>query len=147
MSEKPTFKDLTLYDQETGEPFTFTAKEQEFFWRQGFTNVPKYTPERRKMMREKRFEGKEVFNVTCKRCGKVGKVLQKPPYPREVYCDNCFQEIWPDHLEKHPDVRAIHEQAEAEAEADRQARAAERERLAAEEAARAAEEQANYSPY
>ena len=118
---KPEFQDITLYDQETGEPFIFTAKEQEFFWRQGFTNVPKHSPERRKMLREQRFAGKDVSNVTCKQCGKVGKILQKPPYPREVYCENCFHENWEKYLDAHPDIREMHEQAAREIEAERAA--------------------------
>ena len=112
---KPNFQDITLTDQETGEPFIFTAKEQEFFWRQGFTNVPKHTPERRRMLREQRAKGKPLFNVTCRNCGKVGKILQEPPLSREVLCENCFNEKWEVHLEKHPEVRAIHEAAEREA--------------------------------
>lgn len=106
----PQFQDITLYDQDTGEPFTFTAKEQEFFWKQGFTHVPKHSPERRKMLREQRFKGKPVFNVRCYVCGKVGKVLQEPPHLKKILCETCFTERWNAYLEKHPDVRALHEQ-------------------------------------
>jgi hypothetical protein len=114
--DTPQFQDVTLYDQETGEPFIFTAKEQEFFLKQGFTHVPKYSPERRKEMREKRFKGKEFFNVRCTSCGKVGKILQEPPHPKKILCENCFTTQWNEHLEKHPDIRALHEQAETEIE-------------------------------
>jgi CxxC-x17-CxxC domain-containing protein len=112
---KPKFEDITLYDQETGEPFTFTAKEQEFFWRQGFTHVPKRSPERRKEMREKRAKGKPIFNVTCKSCGRVGKILVEPHDPKDVYCEQCFAEVWSAHLEKHPEIRKLHEEAEQKA--------------------------------
>jgi CxxC-x17-CxxC domain-containing protein len=112
---KPNFEDITLYDQETGEPFIFTAKEQEFFWRQGFTNVPKRSPERRKEMREKRAKGKPIFNITCKLCGKVGKILVEPHDPRDIYCETCFAEVWEEYLDKHPDVKAMHEKADQEA--------------------------------
>jgi hypothetical protein len=88
------FEDITLYDQDTGEPFIFTAKEQEFFAKQGFTNVPKHSPERRKMLREKRFEGKDIFNVRCMQCKKVGKILVEPPYPDKILCETCFNEQW-----------------------------------------------------
>src|SRR5690606_29501583 len=104
-----------LYDQETGEPFIFTAKEQEFFWRQGFTNVPKRSPARRKEIREKRAKGKPIFNVSCKVCGKVGKILVEPYNPKDIYCETCFADVWNAYLEKHPDVKALHEQAEREA--------------------------------
>ena len=88
------FKDITLFDKETGEPFIFTAKEQEFFARQGFTNVPTRSPERRKLLREQRYKGKPIFNVTCMSCGKVGKITQEPPYPKNILCEFCFQEKW-----------------------------------------------------
>lgn len=112
---KPNFQDITLHDQSTGEAFIFTAKEQEFFWRQGFTHVPKHSPEHRKMLREKRAKGKPLFNVTCKNCGKVGKILVEPPDSRDIYCELCFAEAWEAYLDAHPDVRAIHEKAEQEA--------------------------------
>jgi hypothetical protein len=113
-TEKPQFQDITLYDQDTGEPFIFTAKEQEFFWKQGFTHVPKHSPERRKLLREERYKGKPLFNVRCKKCGRVGKIVQEPPYPKNIYCADCFNEEWEAYLQKHPEIRAIHEQAAAE---------------------------------
>lgn len=123
--QRPTFQDVTLYDQDTGEPFIFSAKEQEFFWRQGFTHVPKHSPERRREIREKRAKGKPIFNVTCKVCGRVGKVFSEPVLPREVYCDTCFMEAWEKYLEQHPEYKAEYEKAEAEAIALQEAGAAE----------------------
>jgi CxxC-x17-CxxC domain-containing protein len=113
-SAPPVFKDVTLFDRDTNEPFIFTAKEQEFFWRQGFTNVPRYSPERRKEMREKKAKGKPLFNVVCKICGRVGKVLVEPPDLKDIYCETCFNEEWAAYLEKHPDIKAAHEKADAE---------------------------------
>jgi hypothetical protein len=106
---RPEFKDITLFDQDTGEPFTFTAKEQEFFWRQGFTHVPKRTPERRKAMREERTKGKPISNVSCKVCGRVGQLTQELALPKEVYCERCFFEVWEEYLSGHPDIRKEHE--------------------------------------
>ena len=113
-TEKPNFQDITLFDQDSGEPFTFTAKEQEFFWKQGFTHVPKHSPERRKMLREQRYKGKPLFNVKCRKCGRVGKILQEPTHFRNVYCADCFAIDWEAYLEKHPAIRALHEQAALE---------------------------------
>lgn len=110
----PKFQDVTLYDQETGEPFTFTAKEQEFFWKQGFTHVPKYSPERRKEKREQRYAGKPLFNVKCSVCGKVGKIVQEPLHPKRILCEACFTTKWEAYLEKHPEIRALHEASEQE---------------------------------
>lgn len=102
---KPEFKDITLFDKETGEPFIFTAKEQEFFARQGFTHVPTRSPERRKLMREKRYKGKPIFNVVCMQCNRVGKITQEPPYPKNILCEHCFNEKWNTYLEKHPELK------------------------------------------
>ena len=110
--DKPQFQDITLYDQETNEPFIFTAKEQEFFWRQGFTNVPKYSPERRKEKRDQRYKGKPVFNVRCAICGRVGKIVQEPLHPQKTLCGDCFTKEWEAYLEKHPDIRALHAAAQ-----------------------------------
>jgi hypothetical protein len=107
--DKPQFQDITLYDKDTGEPFIFTAKEQEFFARQGFTHVPAHSPERRKMLREQRYKGKPIFNVKCVTCGKVGKITQEPPSLKHVYCEYCFAEKWNAHLEKHPELLEIHQ--------------------------------------
>lgn len=115
--EKPQFQDITLHDQISGEPFIFTAKEQEFFWRQGFTHVPKHSPERRKELREKRAKGKPLFNVACKVCGRVGKILTEPPDPRDIFCEACFEERWNEYLDQHPDIKAIHAAAEQKEEA------------------------------
>ena len=103
------FSDITLYDKDTGEPFIFTAKEQEFFARQGFTHVPTRSPERRKAIREQRYKGKPIFNIVCKVCGRVGKIVQQPPDPREIYCQYCFAEKWNTYLEKHPELQEIHQ--------------------------------------
>jgi hypothetical protein len=104
-SSTPTFQDITLYDKDTGEPFIFTAKEQEFFAKQGFTHVPTHSPERRKQLREQRYKGKPVINVRCFRCGKVGKVTQEPPDPKHVLCMYCFAEDWNPYLAAHPELQ------------------------------------------
>jgi hypothetical protein len=119
--QKPTFTDLTLYDQETGEPFIFSAKEQEFFWKQGFTNPPKYSPERRK---QKRLEqevknGVSVFNVRCRVCAKVGKVAIEPTDPKEVLCEQCFSKAWDHFSTLNPAKRAAYDQSLAVYEASK----------------------------
>jgi len=101
------FQDITLYDKDTGEPFIFTAKEQEFFAKQGFTNVPRHSPERRRQLREEKYKGKPIFNVECYNCHKVGKILQEPPDPKKVLCEHCFSEQWEAYLEKNPEVRKL----------------------------------------
>jgi hypothetical protein len=109
MSDTPQFQDITLYDRDTGEPFIFTGKEQEFFARQGFTHVPTRSPERRKELREKRYKGKEIFNITCVGCGRVGKITQQPPSPRYIYCQYCFAERWNQYLTEHAELQEVHQ--------------------------------------
>ena len=109
VAETPKFQDITLYDKDTGEPFIFTAKEQEFFARQGFTHVPTRSPERRKEIREQRYKGKPIFNIACKQCGRVGKIVQEPPNPRELYCQYCFAEKWNAYLIEHPELLEVHQ--------------------------------------
>lgn len=107
----PQFQDVTLYDKDTGEPFIFTAKEQAFFAKQGFTHVPTRSPERRKALREERYKGKPVFNVKCMACERVGKITQEPPRANHILCEVCFNEKWTSYLEAHPEVKALHEAA------------------------------------
>jgi len=102
--DRPEFKDLTLYDVESGEPFIFTAKEQEFYWKQGFTNVPKYTPERRKIKRLEREAGKPSYNIKCKDCNKVGRIYQEPVNSKLIYCEDCFAKAWKGDYVQVPEV-------------------------------------------
>lgn len=95
----PKFQDITLFDKDTGEPFIFTAKEQEFFAKQGFTNVPTRSPERRRELREQKYKGKIINNVICAKCGRVGKITQEVPSKQHVYCQNCFAKMWNPYLE------------------------------------------------
>lgn len=88
------FQDIVLYDKETGDPFVFTASEQEFFARQGFTHVPTRSPERRRLFREQRYNGKPIFNISCMVCHKVGKIVQEPPDYKHVLCEDCFNKKW-----------------------------------------------------
>jgi hypothetical protein len=111
MDTQPQFQDVTLYDRDTGEPFIFTAKEQEFFAKQGFTHVPAHSPERRKMLREQRYKGKPIFNVKCMSCGRVGKVTQEPPVLKHILCEDCFNTKWTSYLEAHPEIKQLHEEA------------------------------------
>lgn len=108
-NNQPVFQDVTLYDRDTGDAFIFTAKEQEFFAKQGFTHVPAHSPERRKELREKRYKGKPVFNVKCMNCQRVGKITQEPPYPKHILCEYCFNDKWEAFLTKHPEKRALYE--------------------------------------
>jgi hypothetical protein len=106
---QPQFQDMTLFDVDTGEPFIFTAKEQEFFARQGFTNPPKYSSEKRKRMRDEQMATKPFWHVRCFVCGRVGKTHSEPPDPKHVVCSYCFAEKWNPYLEAHPELQDLYE--------------------------------------
>jgi CxxC-x17-CxxC domain-containing protein len=109
------FQDITLYDKDTGEPFIFTAKEQAFFAKQGFTHVPTRSPERRKQVREERFAKKPFYYVTCSQCKKVGSVSLEPTHSKKTLCEECFSTAWQAYLTAHPDYAIQYEQAVAAA--------------------------------
>lgn len=89
------FTDKTLTCSDCGQPFTFTAGEQEFHSSKGFTNEPRRCPNCRRARRgdagaPTRPE-REMFTVNCASCGKEAKVPFQPRGDRPVYCSDCFQ--------------------------------------------------------
>ncbi len=114
----PKFQDMVLFDERTGEPFVFSAKQQEYFTDQGLQTIPNKTPARRKENELKRYEGKELIKVTCKVCKKIGKVLQEVADPEEVYCDECFAKAWQARLDSDPVFAAQFAEEEAAADAE-----------------------------
>lgn len=87
-------KDVTLICKECGEPFAFTAKEQQFYVKQGFEHVPTRCINCRKQLREKRDKGREFFAVKCKITGKVGRLPIEPDDPNDVYSDEAFEQVF-----------------------------------------------------
>jgi len=114
----PKFQDVVLFDETTGEPFVFTRKEQEFFTNQGYATIPKKTPVRRRIEEIERYDGQELTKVTCRRCGKAGKVLAEVADPEQVLCDECFAIEWEAYLAAHPEYAAEYRAAEAAADAE-----------------------------
>ncbi|HJP40595.1 MAG TPA: zinc-ribbon domain containing protein [Dehalococcoidia bacterium] len=86
-----TDKSLTCAD--CGNPFTFTAGEQEFHASKGFTNEPRRCTECRNVRRESRGGGgsREMFTTTCANCGGSARVPFEPRGDRPVYCSDCFR--------------------------------------------------------
>ncbi|MFH1861999.1 MAG: CxxC-x17-CxxC domain-containing protein, partial [bacterium] len=84
-----------------GQEFIFTAREQEFFISKGFKE-PKHCREcRQKRKREHEQTGvettsrtphprKEMFPVTCAKCGRETQVPFKPVTGKPVLCKDCF---------------------------------------------------------
>ena len=96
-----SFQDKTLTCVDCGQPFVFTAGEQEFFAQRGFQNEPK----RCKACKAAKKSGagggaagmggaggagREMHEVVCSSCGQKTTVFFKPTLDRPVYCCTCF---------------------------------------------------------
>ena len=91
------FQDKTLTCKDCGQPFTFTASEQQFYKEKGFNNEPSRCPEHRaaykKQRREQGFGGRgprQMYDVVCSNCGNPAQVPFQPRGDRPVLCNDCF---------------------------------------------------------
>jgi CxxC-x17-CxxC domain-containing protein len=94
------YTDKTLTCSDCGNPFTFTAGEQEFHASKGFTNEPRRCPSCRAARRTDGGGGgggfggggsqRQMYSVTCASCGQPATVPFEPRGDRPVYCSNCF---------------------------------------------------------
>src|ERR1019366_1781167 len=93
--------DRELKCAKCGEMFVFSAGEQEFFQRKGFTNEQK----RCKQCKAKRQGGggrrRIETHVTCTECGRNTTVPFNPTQDKPVLCATCFS-----HKPKAPDIAA-----------------------------------------
>lgn len=89
------FQDKTLVCADCGKEFVWTASEQEFYEKKGFTNPPKRCPEdraaKKARMNDVRGGTREMFEITCAECGKTDTVPFKPRGDRPVYCREHFR--------------------------------------------------------
>lgn len=109
-----SFSDKTLTCRDCGQPFVWTASEQEFYQSRGFENEPVRCREcrnRRKMERgtsmtsggsssaSASYAGgrsasrgtREMFPAVCDECGKQTQVPFQPTSGKPVYCSDCFE--------------------------------------------------------
>ena len=97
-----SYQDRTLTCVECGEPFTFTAGEQEFYAQKGFANEPKRCSTHRAARRngttgfasggdDYARPQRQLYPAVCARCGKETEVPFQPRGDRPVYCRDCFQ--------------------------------------------------------
>lgn len=84
------YEDKTLTCKECGQPFVFTAGEQEFYAEKGFENEPQRCKTCRDARKNATRATREMFDATCANCGKECKVPFKPRDERPVYCSECF---------------------------------------------------------
>jgi CxxC-x17-CxxC domain-containing protein len=91
------FVDKTLHCLDCGKEFVFTAGEQEFYAKKGFTNEPlrcKDCRDARKRSRETTAGApREMFDAVCTKCGAKTRVPFRPREDRPVYCQDCFREV------------------------------------------------------
>jgi len=105
-----SYADKTLTCRDCGQPFTFTAGEQEFYASRGLMNEPGRCPSCRSARRSSSQGGgygyaggggggggygreREMFSATCSNCGKEARVPFQPRTDRPVYCSDCFQQV------------------------------------------------------
>ena len=90
MMQQYTDKNLTCVD--CGGTFLFSADDQEFYARKGFTNEPKRCKPCRDKRKASSGEGRErtFYDVTCDACGKQTQVPFNPTNGKPVYCRECY---------------------------------------------------------
>ncbi len=100
-----SYTDQSLTCRDCGQPFTFTAGEQEFYASRGLTNTPGRCPD----CRAARKSGgggrggyssdrggygdrapREMHEARCDSCGGVARVPFVPRGDKPVYCSDCF---------------------------------------------------------
>lgn len=105
--------DQTLTCRDCGDPFPFSAGEQEFYQSKGLS-TPSRCPNCRTLRKQQRSsEGRgsgrggggggggssfgassrdrQLFEATCADCGNVTQVPFRPRGVRPVYCRDCFE--------------------------------------------------------
>lgn len=89
------YQDKTLSCVDCGNPFQFTASEQEFHAQKGFQNEPRRCPDCRVKRRRDgggRGMAKPMTKVTCASCGQETEVPFVPRGDKPVYCRACFDQ-------------------------------------------------------
>ncbi len=103
-----SYEDRTLTCQDCGQPFTFSAEDQQYHAEKGYTNEPKRCPSCRAARRSGGGYGggggggyggggggygrapREMHDAVCAQCGKETQVPFRPSGDRPVYCSDCF---------------------------------------------------------
>jgi len=93
-----SFTDKTLTCADCQAAFTFSATEQEFYSKKGFTNEPKRCPTCR-AAKKQRLGGeagqRQMFPAVCAQCGIETQVPFEPRTGRPVYCSDCYSRTKP----------------------------------------------------
>lgn len=100
-----SFSDITLNCKDCGQPFAFTAGEQEFYQQRGLLNQPGRCVDCRGARKARGGGGasygagqagggygpREFFTATCSACGQEARVPFQPRGDKPVYCSSCFE--------------------------------------------------------
>jgi CxxC-x17-CxxC domain-containing protein len=106
------YADKTINCIDCGRPFIFSARDQEFYAQNGFTNEPKRCPECRRQRKASRGDAgmgggggyggpresrgpRQLYPATCSNCGRETEVPFQPRGDRPVYCRDCFRDRQP----------------------------------------------------
>ncbi|HLJ61211.1 MAG TPA: zinc-ribbon domain containing protein [bacterium] len=91
------FADKALQCLDCGKEFVFTAGEQEFYAKKGFTNEPLRCKDCRDVRKRSRESvaglPREMFDAIRTKCGSKTQVPFRPRTDRPVYCPDCFREL------------------------------------------------------
>jgi CxxC-x17-CxxC domain-containing protein len=92
------FSDRTLTCRDCGDPFVFSAGEQQFFSTKGLVNDPQRCSSCRAVAKRARSTGapagsREYHAAVCNGCGGQAVVPFAPRSDRPVYCSTCFDRV------------------------------------------------------
>ena len=89
------YEDKTLQCRECGQPFVFTAGEQEFYQQKGLLNEPGRCPDCRQRRRQQQGAAdrapREMHTIVCAECGREDQVPFLPRNDKPVYCSDCYE--------------------------------------------------------
>lgn len=96
------YEDKKMICRDCGKEFIFTAGEQDFFAQKGFTNAPSRCKPCNANRKAGGGEaggmaagagGRQMYDVTCEKCGKQTRVPFRPTGKKPVFCKECFQDM------------------------------------------------------
>jgi CxxC-x17-CxxC domain-containing protein len=99
-----SYTDKTLTCVDCGADFVFSAEDQEYHARSGFTNEPKRCATCRAARKMERGGGRgggygssprRMYTAVCAQCGRTAEVPFEPRGDRAVYCRDCFSKRSP----------------------------------------------------
>jgi len=83
--------------------FIYTVEDQEFHASKGFINEPRRCPSCRRIKKNEHTQDanssenyssqRQVFSVTCTKCGKATRIPFQPREGKSVYCSNCYNKM------------------------------------------------------